>query len=113
MKIDATTPLTSPTIPPPKAISRLPRSPPACAICRSKPSTLLSVLCFSPGSRNIAIGAWAKEPRKACPPQPPEGRGGQQKTPPRQFAHDPLNPRRKRLNQPAARHHVILRRRCL
>ena len=56
MNTAATNPPTSPTIPPPKAIRKLPRSPPARTISRVSRSTLLMVLCFSPGSRNSTTG---------------------------------------------------------
>src|ERR1019366_7564918 len=50
---------------------------------------------------------------KGLAPEPPDGRGSQHKNPSRQLAHDSLNARRERLNQLVARHHVVLRRRCL
>ncbi len=56
MNVAATKPPTSPTIPPPKAISSDPRSPPARTISRSSRSTLLIVLCCSPGGRNSVTG---------------------------------------------------------
>ncbi len=51
-------------MPPPKAISSEPRSPPARAIPRSSFSTLASDLYVSPGSRNSTIGASGKDARK-------------------------------------------------
>ena len=56
MNTAATKPPTSPTIPPPKAISSDPRSPPARTISRVSRSTLAMVLCFSPGGKNSVTG---------------------------------------------------------
>src|ERR1700676_2283862 len=50
-------------MPPPKAISRELRSPPALAICRSSFSTDRSVLCRSPAGNNSTTGSTEKELR--------------------------------------------------
>jgi hypothetical protein len=64
MKIAATNPPTSPTMPPPKAIRNDPRSPPARIISRVSRSTFFMVLCCSPWGRNSAIGGSIRDRTK-------------------------------------------------
>lgn len=68
MKMAARKPPTSPTMPPPKAISSEPRSPPASIIWRARRSTLERVLCFSPAGRKSAMGGCGKD-FSSCSPQ--------------------------------------------
>ena len=69
MNTAARNPPTSPTIPPPKAISKLPRSAPARSISRASRSTLAIVLYFSPAARNSDHRRLAKRLLQKLSPQ--------------------------------------------
>ncbi len=64
MNIAATNPPTSPTMPPPKAISSDPRSPPARTISRVSRSTLLTVLCCFARRKKQRHRRLCKRPQK-------------------------------------------------
>ena len=119
MKTAATNPPTSPTMPPPNAITSEPRSPPACTICLSRPLHAAQRLVLFAGRQKQRHRLFAERLQKCAAPQRPDLRRSDHKDPPRapvgmrQAAGRALDARRQRLKQPAARENVVLCRWCL